>query len=131
MKFICYKYVLNVIFRVAYSGSFRYVELTVKAVDNMLWMQSQGVRSQTVNKVWNRVKARTADTPASDHENRYSAALNLDKSWLNTPIHTNNFTPAVEQCYILKAVTSAPADTHTYSEQTWDTQVSVHWSWTI
>lgn len=24
--------------------------------------------------------------------------------------HTNNFTPAVEDCYIFKAVTSAPAD---------------------
>lgn len=56
-------------------------------------MQPQGVHSQTVNQVWNTVKARTEGTPASDHENRFSAALNLDKSWLNTPIHTHKQLP--------------------------------------
>lgn len=91
-------------------------------------MLSHGVASESVNQVWNSVKARPAHTPASDHENRYCAALNLDKSWLSTPaLHTQTIPHLPLRLLHFKS-SHVSACRHRKSEQTWEAQVSVHWS---
>lgn len=64
----------------------------MRAVNLVFGKQPQGVHSQTGKQVWNTVKVTTGFTPASDHENRYSAALKPDRPWLKTHTCTHMHT---------------------------------------